>query len=194
VGVPVDRDGVARQGDEAGRDQDRAQREHDRQERRDECGEREPKDHKRQRNRDAFGPLEVLADGVVERLTGGRLAELLDAELRGRLRDSLDRIRDGLNALVGGVGLALHREEHDGRAAVGTDLAAVAGREWVLHVLDPVRGRDRRCDGAGGPVPSRRADASAPARLEQDLLGGRLLEATALEQALCLRRVACGLA
>src|SRR5581483_2308581 len=102
-----------------------------------------------QGERHALGVLEVLADRVAERLVCRGVPELLDSQGRRRGGNSVYGLEHGFDALLCGVELALHREEHERGAPVATDLAVVPRCERRAQIRDTVSRCYRRHDVAG---------------------------------------------
>ncbi len=165
------RDDLADRGDQA----DRADHGGDAEQQRDAGGhqgaEGDQEDEQRDREREGLGALEVLLEGLVERLAGAGVAELLDAQVGMSLLRGGGGGLGGVDVVDRGLVVAGHLERHERGAPVLGDLALVALGEGdstsVTCFAAPSRfvdvgdrGLERRVGGLGGAV----------AGLDEDLL------------------------
>src|SRR3954447_16991934 len=113
----LDRDQLADRAQQSERGEHRGQREQQWQARGDQRPERDDEDEQRDRQRQILGLLEVVVEGLRERLVGAGVAELLDPQLRvGLLGGGHGRL-GGVDPIAGQVVVAGDLERDERRAA-----------------------------------------------------------------------------
>ena len=174
---------LAREGKQADRREHRGQAEQHRDPRCDGGAEDDDQNAERDRQGGVLGPLEVLADGVVEGLRGACAAELLDAEVVMPGLHPGDGGEHGLDALGRGVAGVVELELHQHRPSVLRDEVCAVGVERRAHVRDAGLLRDR-----GDYVLDDRAEGGIAglrgAALDEDALVGRVAVAAPVDDLL----------
>jgi hypothetical protein len=134
--VLVHRPDLARDREQAHRGDDRGEREQQGDARGDERAERHDQDSDRDRDREQAGPLEVLADRVVDLLVGAGRSERADRDVGiGRLGVG-DGGENRVHLVDRLVGVSADVEADERGMTVGGDLVRVAARERALDVGD----------------------------------------------------------
>jgi hypothetical protein len=144
-GVLIHRDEMARQRHEPDRRQHAGEGEQQRDADGDQRAEDEQQHDDRDRDRPLAGQLQLVAEHLVERLTGADRSGLADVELRMRGRDLRNCSLDRVDLLRSVVVLPLHVErDHRGAAVVRHEIR-MSRIQGTLEVLD-VRVVFDRCD------------------------------------------------
>ena len=184
-------DDMARERRETDRREHAREGEEHRQPRRDERSERDEQDDQRHRQRRVLGPLEVLAERLVQLVRRTGEAELGDREAGMPLLDAVDGVEDRLHLLVGLVLVAADLELNERRAPALRDLARVRGVERRTHPLHLRQAGHRPCD-IGDDGAERRVADGLRLRLDEHALAGAIREAGVVEHPLCRPRPAGG--